>query len=653
MGNFSQLKSKKISPKKVHSPSFLTTYFPKASQNILRESQSLNAPDIYSLGCQESFHLSISEQQSRALNLVWALYKKRKIRKNIGVSIVGAGVAGCTAAIAMAMLGAKVTLFESEHEILPRFKNSSHRWIHPNYFSQGLFVDDWTDFPILNWRADTAKNMRELFALKFHRYIDKMEGELEINWGSNVVGIGLEYHPEFYEPISTLYWMKKNSPQDQLYSESFDINILAVGFGNDERRQVVRLEKPIITPSYWKKNSLHKNIKGKKNPKILISGCGDGGLVELFNVSLNDFIHSEIRKFIPGLPSLAVQQLEQSHQHFYEELEKLNNLKNHEFYEAVHFSQGSIGNDLQEFKRREVLRLNGEMAASYRYFAEQVNKLQPEFMRAFKSRIKKKQKVILNSRSETPYNPFTSIWNQMLLSLLEFNGAFTYLQGEIQSVGRSRKGQYTVSFGKGLGSQSENTRRNVDVVVQRYGQKSDFSGTFGNIIFNPLIQGMKSNHDSERLILGDLSRAFERKHRILIEDTERVESIHHWYERRDRQVTYGNIFSFCDYGNLFAGKRSAKELSKKLITFASKCGKYDYIACVIGNAKFDDEFLLTFEKETTRNWNINYPRALVLADSEKLKSHANPDKIMRLMTVPINYHDDYLKIARIHLANPD
>jgi hypothetical protein len=70
---------------------------------------------VFVLGGHQEPRVNLPAQQNRALNLIWALRERDRLRRGADpsrVMVVGAGVAGATAAAAAAREGAAVVLIE-------------------------------------------------------------------------------------------------------------------------------------------------------------------------------------------------------------------------------------------------------------------------------------------------------------------------------------------------------------------------------------------------------------------------------------------------------------------------------------------------------------------------------------------------------------
>ena len=76
-------------------------------------------------------------------------------------------------------------------------------------------------------------------------------------------------------------------PERRMHVQRFDIVILAVGFGEE----TANTNFP-ITKSYWDPDNIDDNqAQGIDAPRVLVSGTGDGGLIDVLRYSFRDFRH--------------------------------------------------------------------------------------------------------------------------------------------------------------------------------------------------------------------------------------------------------------------------------------------------------------------------------------------------------------------------
>ncbi|MDX1990568.1 MAG: hypothetical protein SFV17_27990 [Candidatus Obscuribacter sp.] len=234
-------------------------------------------PGIYQLGCTAK-RLTIHSQLKRAFNLVWALHRTGTVNRNSSVGVIGAGFGGVAVACGCAALGAKVRLYEQALDILPLQQGSSTRFVHPNLY-------DWPDtgsmypithLPYFNWRSNYAGDVvRE--AMKQWRRLGKLVDSI---FGIRIKSVRSAPNGIFVD-----------STDDRRFRHN--VVVIAIGFG---------IESPKIrsgTSSYWRNDDTDQAIIGAKNKiKVIVSGTGDGGLIDAVRSTLKDFRHAEFTDWI-------------------------------------------------------------------------------------------------------------------------------------------------------------------------------------------------------------------------------------------------------------------------------------------------------------------------------------------------------------------
>jgi tetratricopeptide (TPR) repeat protein len=239
---------------------------------------------LYVVGCFER-RITLLSQQVRALNLVFSLRKQGLLKEGDSIAVIGGGVAGLTAAAGAARLGCKVTLFERADSLLHLFRGNHTRWLHPNVYDwpSPEATNEDAGLPLLNWRAGLADGVVRQIEEGWNALPER--GAIEVVYGAEITDLG----------SGTPRRLTWNAPGHR--SGKFALAILAVGFGLERRI-------PGIPPlSYWDNDNLHQASRtgGKR---YLISGTGDGGLVDLLRVRLRDFQHDQVLATFLASPAL-------------------------------------------------------------------------------------------------------------------------------------------------------------------------------------------------------------------------------------------------------------------------------------------------------------------------------------------------------------
>jgi hypothetical protein len=229
-------------------------------------------PNVFVLGCTAS-RVSFLAQQTRALNLIAVLAAQERRLSELKICVVGGGVAGVTAASYAQRLGCNVTLIEQYNRVLTLQAGSS-RWVHPNIY-------DWpnagwrtaeTHLPVMNWHAATAADVI---------------GQLREQWDALERPCILGKRVTSINRIGERWEVTCSSGEgSDAVALTCDIVILAVGYGEEHDLAHLR------SPSYWTESDVHQRFR--RGGVALVSGCGDGGLIDVVRLCINDFDHSSL-----------------------------------------------------------------------------------------------------------------------------------------------------------------------------------------------------------------------------------------------------------------------------------------------------------------------------------------------------------------------
>jgi hypothetical protein len=228
--------------------------------------------------------ITFFSQQVRALRLARALDQLGYLQSGQGIGVVGAGAAGATMAIALALLGHKVTLFDQSNEIL-HLQSASGRLLHPHIYEwpQLGSLDHRAGLPILDWSAGAGSvvvtNLRTTFGT-----LSAGLPEFAFKTGftlKELVRSGDEW---------ALRFEKEGKPEHR----NLDHVFLTMGFGEEIACGAVKPE------DYWKPGAIGTNAtEAIKGTTYVVSGNGDGALTVILGLLIQNFEHEAFtREFL-------------------------------------------------------------------------------------------------------------------------------------------------------------------------------------------------------------------------------------------------------------------------------------------------------------------------------------------------------------------
>lgn len=238
------------------------------ARQIVEAASVPNRPGLYCLGPFPR-RVSFSAQQYRALNLVWALHEERALQDPAEVAVIGAGLAGLTAAAAFVGYGCKVDVYDQAATTMSRQRDTLHRLVHPS-------VNQWpekelshtTEFPFLEWYAGACNTIVENIAAQFDsltgaKFFAKVEA-------TDIVAVATDRLGLYVNP-------------PRMPRPTYDLVLLAVGFGQEGGGEFPAID-------YWSPDALEAS---RQNGSIqyIVSGCGDGGVIDALRL-----VHSNFRR---------------------------------------------------------------------------------------------------------------------------------------------------------------------------------------------------------------------------------------------------------------------------------------------------------------------------------------------------------------------
>lgn len=229
------------------------------------------APDrIFCLGANVG-RISFASQQTRALNLIWALGKQGLLNSDKLVAVVGGGVSGITAATAVRGFGCSVRVFEEGGSELYRQRWTTHRHVHPtvNWWPKAELLPT-TALPFMNWGFANCHEVIEVMYRTWSNMEKKSNGSVTIQFGQSIQNLFIDEANGGRVTLQT---------KDGRNTPAFDLVIVATGFGEEEGN---------AENSYWKADGIEQrrdDPSGKRH--FIISGTGDGGLIDALRLCYN------------------------------------------------------------------------------------------------------------------------------------------------------------------------------------------------------------------------------------------------------------------------------------------------------------------------------------------------------------------------------
>ena len=262
----------RFSPSDLRGNDLNTAAAARALEDLV-EACTLNTPEgkeYFAIGPVVG-RISFASQQTRALNLVYALSKLGKIKAQQKVAVVGGGLAGLTLAAALLAYKCNVSVFETKLQKMHRQAGANHRFVHPsiNWWpnSDGE-LDHTADLPFLDWHFTKCSRVFE--------YIDKQWAKLK-----SIYSTDLAFHDG--RTAEDLIFIEANGTftiecQKQEHSQNFSTVLVASGFEDEETVE------GLGTASYWSPDDTHnKTLDGTK--KRIVSGAGDGGVIDTLRMA--------------------------------------------------------------------------------------------------------------------------------------------------------------------------------------------------------------------------------------------------------------------------------------------------------------------------------------------------------------------------------
>jgi hypothetical protein len=231
--------------------------------------------------------ITFYSQQVRALNLIYSMHEaqksnRRRFPTGSKVAVIGGGAFGLTAATAASWVGYRVCLLERCQVLVPVQRGCDTRWLHPHFYNWPAFGSDdpQSHLPVLDWHSGTAGQVAEQIERAFDHYAEEVRhanGRLTCVTGATDVSVRRD---------GSMYEVECRTSDGDPFQERFRAVVYGIGFGveHDEKAR-----------SYWRNDDLGQiDMANATKQDFFISGVGDGGLTDLFRLTISNFRHERI-----------------------------------------------------------------------------------------------------------------------------------------------------------------------------------------------------------------------------------------------------------------------------------------------------------------------------------------------------------------------
>jgi hypothetical protein len=265
----------------------------KIAELMLAEAQSSDQERIFSATGFAHENISILHQQVRCANLAWALRHTKKVKRGDVVAIVGGSFSGLMLACSLAIADDVIVyIFEKDKRLLNRFLDKSHRHLSPNLNSRylGVRFDPVSSSPfyipaIFAWKPDVASEVAHEWLSNFEKYRRALP--IFTFTECEVKSEDIRQHEQ------RIRINLKRPERPHLQPVEADLLIDATGFGDEANPH------GLADYSYWEAgHRLIYNHLGRGN-KVLVSGCGDSGIIEAMHYAIKDFQHRFVEDLWP------------------------------------------------------------------------------------------------------------------------------------------------------------------------------------------------------------------------------------------------------------------------------------------------------------------------------------------------------------------
>jgi hypothetical protein len=374
----------------------------------------------YTIGPFFETGVTVLKQQIRAMNLIHALTAGTPpiLKPGGTVAIIGAGIAGVTAAAAAAYLGRRVDLFEKRPVPCHLQHGCDTRYIHPHSYDWPAPGWDYpyADLPLLTWKAGTAAEVTEQIVSQFKKIFGTQQEPTTCRAHYRATTrLAADNH---------VLWDNSSNSEQPCGREKFDVIILAMGFG------IERHVADGLGSSYWRNDDINQPVPGitsETRQFFFISGTGDGGLIDLIRCSVEGFNQAWI----------------------FDELFRADDQKTFKALQAI---ATAWKRQAAEWRKRSAVPTPASRTWLFKRYEELFHGgTLGNLMKKLKERLRQDTTVIFNGEmitfSESLSLSNASLFNTLIAFLLHQLGAFQYVPGRCEANSQTSEVHVTTRHG--------------------------------------------------------------------------------------------------------------------------------------------------------------------------------------------------------------
>lgn len=369
----------------------------KTSKLLSSEAQIPGQRNVFSIGPYG--RVSFESQQRRALIIVRALLENKDIKPADTIAVIGGGIAGIMASVALTNLGCHVTLYEKHPEVLTIQKSSTHRVIHPSIAAWPCRnLEDTSQLPFFDWYVDNGSEIVKQLTKQWEPFEDFLSGGY-----FNTTVESIKSNDKTVEVIASGKFGKQGTYKSSV-GEDYQAVIITTGFGPCKIN-----EKSQTTP-YWDPDTVNTE-RGRGVHKFYVSGTGDGGLFEALRLIHGDFNGG--KKIIETADVIQKQMHPDAYKKFKGDIKKIeDSYKN------------SINSNLTKAKKNK---LDVTFYDEYKCICKLLN---AKVKNCLTRKICNKGRVILVGKNSIPFDTEAAPIHKIMITNAIEENFITYIQGK-------------------------------------------------------------------------------------------------------------------------------------------------------------------------------------------------------------------------------